>query len=34
MHIKSTKEECISRAKNRPKEWIDYIENYFEKFQE
>lgn len=34
VYIEATKEECINRAKQRPKEWIDYIENYFEKFQE
>ena len=31
--IDEEKEICLQRAKDRPKEWGKYIEDYFEKFQ-
>lgn len=34
IHIDTTKEECISRAKERPGEWREYIEDYFERYTE
>lgn len=35
IYCESTKEECISRANNtnRPNEWIDYIESWWEKYE-
>ena len=32
IYCESTKEECISRAVNRPAEWLQYIEDWWEKF--
>ena len=35
LYIKRDKKECLEIAKNeRPKEWIKYIDEYFEKFEE
>lgn len=35
VHINTEKNICLDRAKElRPDEWIEYVENYFEKFQE
>lgn len=35
IYIECTKDECEKRAKtNRPKEWLDYIEDWFKKFAE
>ena len=34
IHIEATPEECKARAADRPSEWIEYITDYFEKYQE
>ena len=31
--IDTPKDECIKRASDRPKEWLDYIEQWFESYQ-
>jgi predicted kinase len=34
IHIDTSIEDCLARAEARPKEWIEYINDYFEDFQE
>ncbi len=33
IHVDTPKEDCLLRAEQRPAEWTEYIEEYFEKFQ-
>lgn len=33
IHIDTTKEECMLRAEDRPAEWEEYINDYFEAYQ-
>lgn len=32
VYIESTKEECLERAKERPREWIEYIEKWWNEY--
>ena len=34
VHIDTPREVCIERAKQRPKEWAAYINDYWETYQE
>ena len=34
IHIDTSKEECLARAKERPGDWAKYIIEYFDKYQE
>lgn len=34
IHIDTPKEECLIRAKERPGEWVKFINDYFDKYQE
>lgn len=34
VYIESSMEECMKRAENRPKEWITYIHDWFDKYDD